>query len=159
MLSNKEYTALSFGLDHIPTKSKNIFIEVEQFFQDLLRNFTHIPDNELTLLKTIQEKYSTINVAYKIKRLEIIYLKTKTLILKEDKRRDIAILDTTKYNKKCGALLKAKRLKNVKADPTAATERRIQKGFRKVKSKFSDQEYKRLYPTHSAPTQCYSRAK
>ena len=55
MLSNKEYTALSFGLDHVPTKSKNIFIEVEQFFQGLLRNFTHIPDNELTSLKTIQD--------------------------------------------------------------------------------------------------------
>ena len=84
MLSNKEYTALSFGLDHVPTKSKNIFIEVEHFFQGLLRNFTHIPDNELTSLKTIQELpmkntvQSMLHIS--IRRLEIIYLKTKTLI-------------------------------------------------------------------------------
>ena len=55
IMSNKEHTALSFGLDHhIPTKSKDVAIEVEfeQFYQGLLRNLTHIPDNELTSLKT-----------------------------------------------------------------------------------------------------------
>ena len=55
VLSNEEYTALSFGLDHhIPTKSKDVAIEVEfeQFYQGLLRNLTHIPDSELTPLKT-----------------------------------------------------------------------------------------------------------
>ena len=52
-MSNEEYNALSFGLDHhIPTKSEDVAIEVEfkQFYQGLLRNLTHIPDNELTLL-------------------------------------------------------------------------------------------------------------
>ena len=51
VMSNEEYTALSFGLDHhIPTKSKDVAIEVEfeQFYQGLLRNLTHVPDNELT---------------------------------------------------------------------------------------------------------------
>ena len=55
VMSNEEYTALSFGLrHHIPTKSKDVAIEVEfeQFYQGLLRNLTHIPDNELTSLKT-----------------------------------------------------------------------------------------------------------
>ena len=72
VLSNKEYTALSFGLDHhISTKSKDVAIEVEfeQFYQGLLRNLTHIPDNELTSLKTklrsTCEKYSEIHVPYK----------------------------------------------------------------------------------------------
>ena len=39
-------TALSFGLDHhIPTKSKDVAIEVkfEKFYQGLLRNLTLIP--------------------------------------------------------------------------------------------------------------------
>ena len=51
VLSNEEYNVLSFGLDHhIPTKSKDVAIEVEfeQFYQGLLKNLTHIPDNELT---------------------------------------------------------------------------------------------------------------
>ena len=55
IMSNEEHTALSFGLDHhIPTKSKDVAIEVEfeQLYQGLLRNLTHIPDNELTSLKT-----------------------------------------------------------------------------------------------------------
>ena len=41
VLSNEEYAALSFGLDlHIRTKSKDIAIDVEleQFYQGLLRN-------------------------------------------------------------------------------------------------------------------------
>ena len=40
-----KHTALSFGLDHhIPTKSKDVAIEVEfeQFYQGLLRNLTLI---------------------------------------------------------------------------------------------------------------------
>ena len=51
VLSNEEHTALSLDLDHhIPTKSKDVTIEVEleQFYQGILRKFTHIPDNELT---------------------------------------------------------------------------------------------------------------
>ena len=53
-MSNEEYTAFSYGLDHhIPKKSKDVSNEgeFEQFFQDLWRNLTHIPDNELTSLK------------------------------------------------------------------------------------------------------------
>ena len=52
-MSNEEHTVLSFGLDHhIPTKSKDVAIEVdiEQFYQGLLRISTYIPDNELTSL-------------------------------------------------------------------------------------------------------------
>ena len=55
VLSNIEYTALSFGRDHhISTKSKDVAIEVEfeQFYQGLLKNLTHMLDNKLTSLKT-----------------------------------------------------------------------------------------------------------
>ena len=76
VLSNEEYTALSFGPDHHPpTKSKDNAIEVEfeQFYQGLLRNLTYIPDNELTSLKTklrsTCEKYSKIHVPYKYKKV------------------------------------------------------------------------------------------
>ena len=84
---------VSFGLDHhISTKSKYIAIEVEfkQFYQGLLRNLTHIPDNELTSLKTklrsTCEKYSKINVPYKYKRVTDNLSKNKNIVtLKQDK--------------------------------------------------------------------------
>ena len=81
------------------------------------------------------------------------------MILKQDKGRDIVILDITKYTEKCMALLNTERFKRLTKDPTATTERKIQKVLRKIKSKFSEQEYKRLYPTGSAPTRFYGTAK
>ena len=166
-MSNEEYTALSFGLrHHIPTKSKDVAIEVEfeQFYQGLLRNLTHIPDNELTLLKTklrsTCEKYSKINLLYKYKK--VIYnlsINKNFVILKQDKGRGIVRLDTTEYTEKCMALLNTEYFKRLTTDPTAATERKIDKVLRKIKSKFSEQEYKRLYPAGSAPARFYGTAK
>ena len=57
------------------------------------------------------------------------------------------------------ALLNTERFKRLTADPTAVTERKIQNVLRKVKSKFSEQEYKRLHPTGSAPARFYGTAK
>ena len=54
-LTEEEMTSLEYGLDHhIPTSiNKNaIFIEFEQFFQNLLRDIAHIPENELCIIKT-----------------------------------------------------------------------------------------------------------
>ena len=130
ILSYKEYTALSFGLDHhIPTKSKDVATEVEfeQFYQGLLRNLTHIPDNALTSLKTklksTCEKYSKIHVPYKYKK--VIYNLSKNeniVILKQDKGRAVVILDRAKYTEKCMALLNTERFKRLTSDPTAAAE-------------------------------------
>ena len=66
------------------------------------------------------------------------------VILKQDKGRGVVILDTTKITEKCMALLNTERFKRLTKDPTAATEPKIQKVFRKIKSKFSEPEYKRL---------------
>ena len=57
------------------------------------------------------------------------------------------------------ALLHTKRFKRLTTDPTAAREQKIQNVFRKIKSKFSEQEYKKLYVTGSAPAQFNSTAK
>ena len=81
------------------------------------------------------------------------------MILKQDKGKGVVILDTTKYTEKCMALLNTERFKWLTTNPTSATERKIQKGLRKIKSKFSEQEYKRLYPTGSAPARFYRTAK
>ena len=167
VLSNEEYTALSFGLDHhIPTKSKYVATEVEfeQFYQGLLRNLTHIPDNELTSLKTklrrTCEKYSKIHVPYKYKEvIDSLSKNENIVILKQHKGRGVVILDRTKYTEKFMALLNTERFKRLTTDPTTATERITQNVLRKIKSKFSKQEYKRLYPTGSAPARFYGTGK
>ena len=53
-------------------------------------------------------------------------------------------------------LLNMERFKQLTTDPTGATEQKIEKGLRQIKSKFSEQEYKRLYQTDSAPVRCAS---
>ena len=117
-----------------------------------MRNLTHIQDNELTSLKTklrsTCEKYSKIHVPYKYKKVINDLSKNENIvILKQDKGRGVVILDRTKYTQKCVALLNTERFKRLTTDPTAAAERKIQNALRKIKSKFSEQEYKRLYPT------------
>ena len=55
ILTEEDMTALTYGLDHhIPTNiNKNaIFTEFEQFFQNLLRDISCIPKNELSRIKT-----------------------------------------------------------------------------------------------------------
>ena len=47
------------------------------------------------------------------------------LVLKQDKGRGVAILDTTKYTEKCMTLLKTEHFKWLTTDPTAATKRKI----------------------------------
>ena len=57
------------------------------------------------------------------------------------------------------ALLNTERFKRLTTDPTAARKQKIQNVLRKVKSKLSEQEYKRLYATDSAPAQFNSTTK
>ena len=56
------------------------------------------------------------------------------MILKQDKGRGVVILYTTKCTEKCMALLNTERFKRLTTDPTAITERKIQKVSRKIKS-------------------------
>ena len=54
-LSNDELTALSYGLDHhIPSKinRNRIYTEFEQFYQSVLKDKSHVPDEDLSHLKT-----------------------------------------------------------------------------------------------------------
>lgn len=63
------------------------------------------------------------------------------MVLKQDKGRGVAILDTAKYNEKYMALLHTERFQ-VTTDPTAATDKKIQKVLRKLKTKFSGRNTK-----------------
>ena len=74
-LSTDEYTVLSYGLDHhIPTRlnSNRIHTEFEQFYQGILKDISHIPENYLSSLKTkfqnICGKYSKYMYHINIKK-------------------------------------------------------------------------------------------
>ena len=56
-------------------------------------------------------------------------------------------------------MLSTKQFLNVETDPTKSLEIKIQRILRKIKSKFPEQEYKRLYPTGSRPGKFYGTAK
>ena len=60
-------------------------------------------------------------------------------------------MDRHKYTDKCLALLSRKQFTTLTNDPTKTLESKVQRTLRKIKSKFTEQEYKKLYPTGSCP--------
>ena len=167
VLSDEEWTALSFGLDqHIPNKTnKNkINSEFERFYQSLLRNISHIPDDKLTHLKTklrdTCDKFNKITVPYKYKNIiNNLSKNSSIIILRQDKGRGVVILDKTKYMDKCLSLLDNEQFIKLNTDPTKSIESKIQRAIRKIKNKISENEYKTIYPTGSAPGKFYGTAK
>ena len=55
-----------------------------------------------------------------------------------------------KYIEKCVSFLTTKQFKQVDNDPTKTLESKVQRSLRKLKSKLSPYEYKKLYPTGSS---------
>ena len=111
-VTDKKMTALAYGLDHIPTNiNKNaIFTEFEQFFQKLLRDISHIPENELSRIKAklgnTSKKYCNVKVPCKCKDIvSKISKREDTVILKQDKGRGVVLMDRYKYTDKCLALI------------------------------------------------------
>ena len=56
-------------------------------------------------------------------------------------------MNKNKYTEKCLQILNTKQFVKLNSDPTKTTERNV---LRKIKSKFSPNEYKQLYPTGSS---------
>ena len=83
-LTAEEMNALSYGLDHhIPTKAdrKTIRTEFEQFFQNLLKDISHIPENAVgqikAKLRNTCEKYCNVKFQTTKRALLIICLNVK----------------------------------------------------------------------------------
>ena len=68
-------------------------------------------------------------------------------------------MDRHKYTGKCLALLSTKQFTTLTKDPTKTLESKVQWTLQKIKSKFTEQEYKKLYPTGSCPGIFYGTAK
>ena len=68
-------------------------------------------------------------------------------------------MDKAKHTDKYLAMLSTKQFLSVETDPTKTLETKVQRILRKIKSKVSEQEYKRLHPTGSRPGKFYGTAK
>ena len=64
-----------------------------------------------------------------------------------------------KYTEKCLQMLTANQFVKLNSDPMKTTERKVQNVLRKIKSRFSPNECKQLYPTGSSPGKFYGTAK
>ena len=146
-LFNDELTALSYGLDHrIPSKvnCNRIYTEFQQFYQSLLKDISHVPDEDLSRLKTklrnTCDKYSQIYIPYKCKKIiEQLSDNRNICIMRQDKGRGMVIIDKSKYTTKCLELLQANKFSKLKHDPTKSFENKIQHTLKKLKTRIPTQ--------------------
>ena len=107
-LSDEEYKALSYSLDHhIPTISNYNAAEneFELCYQNILSNILHILESELTLLKSklqnVCHKYNNIKIPYKSHHIIANLRNNKTKnVLKQDKGSGVINMDNSKYTGK-----------------------------------------------------------
>ena len=112
-----------------------------------------------TKLRHTFEKYGQIKVPYKYRTVINNLRRNKDLvILKQDKGKGVVLLDRTVYTEKCLSIFNTQQFQQLDISPTAANENKIQRALRKIKSKFTQQEYKRLYPTGSNAVRFYGNA-
>ena len=79
--------------------------------------------------------------------------------MKVDKGQGVVIMNKSKYLEKYLTLLNSEQLVRLNEDPTKTNERKVQRMLRKIKPNLTDQEYKRLYPSGSAPGKFYCTVK
>ena len=72
-------------------------------------------------------------------------------ILKADKVRGVVIMNRDRYTGICLQMLNTNQFVKLISDPAKTTERKVRNVLRKIKSKFSPNEYKQLYPTGTSP--------
>ena len=68
------------------------------------------------------------------------------VILRQDKDWGVTTLDCKDYIQKCMSILNTNQFQKLDTDPTKSLERKVQQTLQKIKHKFEDNEYKKLYP-------------
>ena len=68
------------------------------------------------------------------------------VILRQDKDWGVTTLDCKDYIQKCVSILNTSQFQKLDTDPTKSLERKVQQTLQKIKHKFEDNEYKKLYP-------------
>ena len=134
------------------------------FYQNILKDISHLNNDVITKLKTklrhACDKYSPIKVAYKYRNvINNLRRNKQVVILKQDKGRQVVLLDKTKYVEKCFSIINTNKFKKFDKNPTVSYEAKIQRALKKMKSRFTLQEYNEVYPTRSNAGKLYGTAK
>ena len=113
-----------------------------------------------TKLLNCFKNYGTIKAPYEYKEtVKKLSENQDICLLKQDKGRGIIIMDRNKYLEKCLGILNTDKFTELKEDPTAQFETRVQKCLRKMKKRFDPATYNAIYPTSSQPGRFYGTAK
>ena len=106
------------------------------------------------------ENYARIKIPYKYKKIiENLSNKKNIIILKQDKGRDVVILNRKSYIEKFCKILEIGKFRKLETDPTKTIEGKLQRMLRSTKNMFTEREYKQLYPNGSKPGAFYRNAK
>ena len=86
-------------------------------------------------------------------------LKRKDIVvLNHDKGPGVVLLDRHQYTDKFVAILSAKQFTTLTKDRTKTLESKVQQTLPKIKSKFTEQDYRELHPTGTCPAKFYGTA-
>ena len=106
------------------------------------------------------QNYLKLKVPYKHQKIiNKLSRNTDIIILRQDKGRGVTILDRKDYIQKCVSILNTSQFRKLGTDPNMSLERKVERTLRKIKHKFEENEYKKLYPTDSIPRLFYGTPK
>ena len=125
-----------------------------------MKDISTIPESELIQIKTklrnLCEKYYNVKVSnHQGNVINNRMKRSNTFIMKQDKGRGLVSMDKSKYIEKSLTILSTKQFQKLNLNPTKSTEEKFQRMVRQIKSKLTIQEFKRLYPSGSAPGKFY----
>ena len=130
------------------------------FYQNILKDISHLNNDVITRLKTKLDKYGRIKVLYIYRNvINNLHRNKQLVILKEDKWRGVVLLDKTKYVEKGFSIINTNKFKKLDKNPTVSYEAKIQRTLKKMKSRFTLQKYNKVYPTGSNAGKLYGTAK
>ena len=116
--------------------------EFKVFCQSLLKNISHIPENDTSLnkikLQSTYEKYSNVYLPYEYRRtVKNLSKNDSIVIMNQDKGRSNIIMGKHRYTEKCLEMLNTKQFSKISVDPTKKREAKIQRVLQKIKSKLN----------------------
>ena len=166
-LSIEEGKALWFGLDqHTPTTltHNNIDPEFQYFYQNISNDILHLSEDDFIKLKTKLhyscEKYSDIKVSYKYQRyIYTLRRNNSIVVLKQDKGREVGISIRISTLRNVCLYCTLISLCILDKNRKISHESKIQRTLRKIKSKLSTEEYRKIYPTGFNADRIYGTAK
>ena len=113
--------------------STYVFLDIYNIF---FYNITHLK----TKLRNACDKYNQIYIPYKYKMIiKQLSNNHNICIMRQEKERDVVIIDESKCTAKCLELLQTNHFSKLKHNPNKSFENKTQRTLRKLKTRLSTQ--------------------